>query len=717
VHRDIKPENILLNESHAILADFGIARAIDVAAGDQLTDSQLAIGTPAYMSPEQGTGGDRIGPASDIYSLGIVAYEMLAGGPPFTGRTPLAIQARKVTDRVPPLRTVRATVRPSLEAAIRRALEVTPADRWTSAGSFAKALDADPTPKRLTGRGIAVLIVALLLTAAGLFAWRRNSSATAARNPPRVVVAEFNNLTGDHSLDYLGITAVDWLTEGLQRTGVISGVATESAITASRFVRDSVPTTEDPILSLAKEAGADIVVSGRIYPLHDSLEYQIQVTDAKTRTLLGAIGPVAAPRQDPISGLVEVRTRLMGLLASRVDGRLAQLATGLPGPPTYEAYRDFSLGLERYIRGDFDDAERLFESAYSHDTSFAAPVLFASISLSNEAKYRAADSLLNKLSTQRERLSRMQQVWLDYRRALMAGQRAAALAAIRTLDSLNPGTKATYNHGVEALENGYIDEAIKTLRSLPPERGPMRQWIPYYEVLGSAYHLTGRFSDELELGEDARRRYPDRLYALLPSIRALAALGRISELNAALAGAASLSADPYGTTVASLYIEAADELRSRGDSGAAAGYYVKALNSDAGKDPSGRLQVKAAALRGLGRWKDLSEAAAALVGIDSTNPDYQGLLGTALAHVGKLAEANAIAASLGGDQRPYLFGRPALARARIETALGNTDDALADLRRAFAQGHQFDLWVHRDVDFEKLRPTPQFQSIVAPKHI
>jgi TolB-like protein len=716
VHRDIKPENILLNETHAILADFGIARAIDVSAGEQLTDSQLAIGTPAYMSPEQGTGGDRIGTASDVYSLGIVAYEMLAGGPPFTGRTLLAIQARKVTDAMPPLRTIRSTVRPSVESAIKRALAVTPADRWPSAGQFAKALEAQPISNPFSVRGVAVAMTVVLLAAAGLFVWRRNISAVSTRTAPRVVVAEFNNLTGDHSLDYLGITAVDWLTEGLQRTGVISGVATESAITASRFVRDSGPTAQDPILSLAQEAGADIVVSGRIYPARDSLEYQIQVTDAKTRTLLGAIGPVGAPRLDPISGLVEVRTRLMGLLAARVDDRLAQLATGLPGPPTYEAYRDFSLGLDRYIQGNFDDAGRLFESAYDHDTTFAAPALFASISLSNEGKYRQADSLLSRLSAQRERLSRMQQVWLDYRRALMAGQRAAALAAIRVLDSLNPGTKATYNHGIEALENGYIDEALLTLRSLSPEHGPMRQWIPYYEVLGSAYHMTGRFSDELALGDDARRRYPARLYALLPSIRALAALDRIPALNAALAAAATFPADPYGTTVGRLYIEAGDELHSHGDTMRARGYYAKALESDAGTDPAGKLQVKAAALRGLGRWGEVERTAKALAVIDSTNPDYKGMLGTALAHAGKTEEADAIAAALANDARPYLFGRPALERARIEAALGRTDDALVDLRRAFAQGHQFDLWVHRDADFDKLRSLSQFQSIVAPKH-
>jgi TolB-like protein len=722
VHRDIKPENVLLHGEHACLGDFGIARAIDVAAGEELTDSRLAIGTPAYMSPEQGAGGDRVGPSTDVYSLGILAYEMLTGGVPYTGATPWAIQARKLVDPVQSLRTVRSTIGPGIEAAVKRALAVTPADRWPSAGAFARALTApDPVVVPTSWRRVAILLSVIILPVlGGLFAWRRINAANALGTPPRVVVAEFNNVTGDRSFDYLGITAVDWLTEGLQRTGVISGVATESAIRASRFVRDNrAAPAQDPILSLAKEAGADIVVSGRIYRSRDSLQYQIQVTDAKTRNLLGAIGPVATPVTDPIPGLVQVRSRLMGLLAARVDDRLGEFATGVPAPPTYEAYREFSRGLDRYIQGDFSAAAPLFEAAYSRDTAFAAPVLFASIALSNQARYREADSLLDRLSSQRDRLTPFQQSWLDYRRALMAGQRPAALEAVRTLDLLDPGSKATYNHGIEALENGYVDEAIATLRSLSPDRGAMRRWIPYYEVLGSAYHLAGRFSDELAVGEEARRRYSDRLYAFLPSVRALGALDRIPALNEVLAGAANLSPDPYGTTISKLYVEAGDELRAHGDAPGSQIYYLKALASTKASPSTAskreNLRVTAAAQRGLGHWSEVISTAEALAQLDSAEPDYRGLLGTAFARVGKNSEAASILSALDTDHRPYLFGRVPLAEARIATALGHTDEALADLRRSFAEGRQFDLWVHRDADFDALRPLPQFQALVALK--
>jgi len=140
VHRDIKPENILLSGGHALVADFGIARALTVAGEDRLTETGLSLGTPAYMSPEQGAGDDQLDGRSDLYSLGCLLYEMLAGQPPFTGSNPRAILARHAIDPVPSLRTVRSTVPAGLDAAIRRALCKVPADRFASAAELGEAL-------------------------------------------------------------------------------------------------------------------------------------------------------------------------------------------------------------------------------------------------------------------------------------------------------------------------------------------------------------------------------------------------------------------------------------------------------------------------------------------------------------------------------------------------------------------------------------------------
>jgi TolB-like protein/Flp pilus assembly protein TadD/tRNA A-37 threonylcarbamoyl transferase component Bud32 len=140
IHRDIKPENILLSGSHAFVADFGVATALEAAATERLTRTGIAVGTPAYMSPEQ-AGADRdVDHRSDVYALGCVLYETLAGEPPYTGPTPRALIARRLTDPVPSLSLLRPTVPQWLDRAVQAALAPLPADRCPSAAQFARSL-------------------------------------------------------------------------------------------------------------------------------------------------------------------------------------------------------------------------------------------------------------------------------------------------------------------------------------------------------------------------------------------------------------------------------------------------------------------------------------------------------------------------------------------------------------------------------------------------
>src|SRR5438132_7163529 len=161
VHRDIEPENILFQAGHAVVSDFGIARAITAAASGTRTEAGIPIGTPGYMSPEQAAAELHLDGRSDVYSLGCVLYEMLAGGPPFTGPTPQAVLARHSLDPVPALRTVRQAVPLAVEHAVMKALEKMPADRFTTATEFADALRTPPAgrpaPAPAAAKSIAVL--------------------------------------------------------------------------------------------------------------------------------------------------------------------------------------------------------------------------------------------------------------------------------------------------------------------------------------------------------------------------------------------------------------------------------------------------------------------------------------------------------------------------------------------------------------------------------
>jgi eukaryotic-like serine/threonine-protein kinase len=195
IHRDVKPENILLHDGRALVADFGIALAVSKAGGTRMTETGMSLGTPQYMSPEQAMGEREIGPRSDVYSLGAVTYEMLAGEPPFTGPTAQAIVARIVTEEPRSLALRRHTIPTEVESAVLTALEKLPADRFASTREFAEAL-ASPDytrPRSVTGSSpalkmrrwkvatIAASIAAVAAGSAAFAAWLRS-------DPPRPVM-------------------------------------------------------------------------------------------------------------------------------------------------------------------------------------------------------------------------------------------------------------------------------------------------------------------------------------------------------------------------------------------------------------------------------------------------------------------------------------------------------------------------------------------------
>ena len=203
IHRDIKPANILLQAGKPVVSDFGIALALKSGAGHRLTETGLSLGTPHYMSPEQATGDATVGPATDVYALGCVLYEMLVGDPPFTGSTPQAILAKILTGGPEPVRSVRASVPRHVEAALGAAIERVPADRFTRASDFGRALvdpsfapiSLPPAGRRADRRMYSVAALAVFLGVLAAWGWLGRATADA---PPGRGSRTSISLDGDH---------------------------------------------------------------------------------------------------------------------------------------------------------------------------------------------------------------------------------------------------------------------------------------------------------------------------------------------------------------------------------------------------------------------------------------------------------------------------------------------------------------------------------------
>ncbi len=308
IHRDIKPENILLSGDHAWVADFGIARAISAAGGHSLTGGQ-PVGSLAYMSPEQLMGSRAIDARTDVYSLGGVLYEMLVGQPPLVGL------AGGTARGGAPLRTVLRAQRVShgserlLEETIARALAAEPDDRFASAAEFAAGLREAVRRRWLPRLRLprvgwrSALLGGATAAAVGMASVVLLGKRAPALDPRRVVVAGFEDLSGDPTLAPLGHIAADWLTQALARRGgleVVPGTATGHLDAAD-------------IRALAAQTGAGTVVSGSYYREGDSVRFHVQIIDAGRGTVRRVVEPVGAPRLAPTRAAEALRYRLTAL--------------------------------------------------------------------------------------------------------------------------------------------------------------------------------------------------------------------------------------------------------------------------------------------------------------------------------------------------------------------------------------------------------------------
>ncbi len=384
VHRDIKPENVLLEADEAVVADFGIARALHQAGGERLTETGLSLGTPGYMSPEQVTGESGVDGRADVYAVGCVLFEMLAGRPPFVGATAQAVIAQKLIGTPPSIRAVCPGLSAAMDMCIARALAVAPADRFATAAEFARAVAAAarteglpatrpiPDPAAESGhrpgrRAILAGTALLAVAAAGMLLSR-------ARTPPapvsatRLAVLPFSVAAGP-DLEYLGPGMVDLLSRNLDGAGEIRTLDAGRVLTALRKAGVSVKDATKS-LDVARALGAGQAVQGHLSAAGPRLRIQAEVvaTSSDSSTPISQ----ATVEGDSAEFFALVDRLAAELLAERPQGpgfRLLRTAAFTTRSlPALKAY----LKAEQHFRAvRLDSAIAGFRAAVDDDTAFA----------------------------------------------------------------------------------------------------------------------------------------------------------------------------------------------------------------------------------------------------------------------------------------------------------------------------------------------------------
>ncbi len=389
VHRDIKPDNVMLaDDRHAMVMNFGVAKAVSEATGrQQPTTASVALGTPAYMAPEQAVADPHIDHRADIYAVGALGYEMLTGRPPFLGANPQAVMAAHVKETPVPVTSRRSTVPPTLAQLIAKCLEKSPADRWQTAEELLPQLEALATPSvgmtpTDTGPGEAtprpahrawlrpaLLGIALVVVVAGVFvvgSWIRPTPGEPEHPRTAIAVLPFQNLSPEGPHAYFAGGLHDELLTQLAKVAALKVISRTSVMEYA--------TRTKPLREIAGELDVGSIVEGSVQIVGDRLRVHVQLIDAATDEHLWA-ERYDRTLDDAFAIQSDVAQQVVAAVGATL-GRSEQQSLAEAPTANAEAYRLYLQGREYYRRPGyeqqhFESAQQLYERALALDSTFA----------------------------------------------------------------------------------------------------------------------------------------------------------------------------------------------------------------------------------------------------------------------------------------------------------------------------------------------------------
>jgi DNA-binding SARP family transcriptional activator len=575
------------------------------------------------------------------------------------------------------------------------------------------------------GRAVRRLAAAAALVAVALlgFAALGDRSPAPALDPDRVLVYPLENRTGDADFDPAGRLAADWITRGLARADFLEAIPSTELLLAPEPGNGDEGASSDYLQrakETAREAGCGTLVTGAYYDRASEIEFHVQILEAPDWEVLESVGPIRADATDPMEAVDVLGQRVLISMGLHRDRSLAGVFAKSERPPTYAAYVAFVEAFEKFLAGQWRESAAYAMRANEISPEFTSPLLIAAVALVNGwGDFRAADSVLRIAEASRDRLPYYDRLRLELVRATLWGDHRKAHRAAKEAAAMVPGGTANYAFAYLGVAINRPRETLETIATFDPSRRGPRDLVQFWDTDTQARHILGEHRRELREAREGRSRFPDDIRPLWYEIRALAALGRLEDLNRLLDESLHLRWVP-GLNPGLILVQAAEELRVHGFPEEADAVLSRFPSWYDSLDPEQRMRPEVRVP--LGRAHYLAGRLDSARGVFSEirsaapgNPLPLRYLGTIAARDGDRETALARSRELADLDGDYLFGQQTLGRAAIAARLGEKQEALALLRRSVSEGVMFGARLHADPDLMVLRDYPPYQEFMRPE--
>jgi hypothetical protein len=496
-----------------------------------------------------------------------------------------------------------------------------------------------------------------------------------------VVVESFSNLTGDAGQEHFSRIAAEAALAGAIDTRLMTVAADPSNAPRLRIVG-----------SYRKD--------GECLRVHARLE------DVAAGRVLGVIDDLVVSPAEANVAAAELRRRVGGLVASHSDRRLESWANAVSRAPTLDHHREYTMGIERHLAGDYSAAVGHFTAAADAPHGFTIPLIWAIQACCNALDFSRASDILASLAAHRLSLPPAEQLTCDYFGSWLEGDRGGALRILKRIADLVPETEVLSQLGRDALLCNHPRYAVEVLGRANPERGWLPGWVPYWRRLTEACHALGDHAAELEAAQLARRLHPQSMSTVLLEARAWAAAGDVDAVERVCGDAMSLADDAF-TSAGDVLLVASRELHTHGRADGATMLVESAADWGA-MAPERFRSTARAALYDAKRFDELAP-------LLDNGPEGVGYRSLVAAHDGLLIAAREgmlALRKLSGRER---YGSHLAWSARVAARIGQHDDAIQFLRGAFARGMGYSVDLHADPDLAPLATHRAFQELMRPK--